>query len=132
MSGLEVFGAIGTAISLIQMTRNKMGRAQRVGRNIDDLRLNLGDLLALQHRVEPARDADLLGRIEDLVSEATELLGDNHRTGAVASLKFFWSNSLDDDVERISRQVETIYNRLDRRLRYCIQNPGSLIMPNPH
>lgn len=117
MSGIEVFGANGTALSLIQMTRNKLGRARRVGRNIGDLRISLGDLLELRPHVDSGKDADLFARIESLVGEATELLEENHGTGPVASMRFLWTNSLDSDVERISHKVSSVYNVLNQRVR---------------
>lgn len=117
MSGLEVFGAVGTAITLIQMTKNSLGRARRVGRAIEDLRIILGELVEIQDDVDPNLDADLLGQIYLLVQDATELIEDNRTPGRMA-MKFLWTNSLDADVQHINTNLTGVCRRLERRARY--------------
>lgn len=121
MSGLEVFGAVGTAITLIQMTKNSLGRARRVGRGIDELRNIFNELMEIKEDVDPRADADLLGQVSQLVQDTRKLIEDN-RTPARMSMKFLWTNDLDSEVQRINTNLSSVCRRLDRRIQYV--SPG--------
>lgn len=116
---MEVFGAVGTAITLIQMTKNSLGRARRVGQGIEGLRIILVELREIQDDVDPVRDRDLLAQIAQLVEEARELIEDNSTPTRLA-LKFLWTNSLDADVQRINTSLAAVCRRLERRARFAI------------
>jgi hypothetical protein len=116
MSGLEVFGAIGTAIGLIEATRNSLGRARRLGKTIDELRIILNELNELRDEVNETQDDDLLAIIYQLVQDARELIEENRNPGRMA-MTFLWTNTLDQDVQRINTSLAGVCRRLDRRAR---------------
>lgn len=121
MSGLEVFGAVAAAISLIQIVvTSDLGRARKVGMEVKYLRNALEELMDLQYFVDPETDGDrrMLRRIRDLVQQATELIERSRKPTKVA-MTFLWTNSLDEDVKYITRDLESVSRRLrDKRDRY--------------
>ena len=117
MSGLEVFGAIATALGVIQMARDSLGRARRLGRTIDDLRVILEELMEIQHDVDPYEDDDLLIIIRDLVRDVKEMIEQNRDSGRIA-LTFLWTSSLDQEVQRINNNLMSVCRRLERRAAY--------------
>ncbi|KAH7160372.1 hypothetical protein B0J13DRAFT_541040 [Dactylonectria estremocensis] len=124
MSGLEVFGAVASAIGLLQGVANNLGRARKVGRAVDDLRIILGELMEVEYDVKPDTDRAELVLIQRLVQEARELIEDNGRPTRLA-LRFFWTNSLDQDVQRINTSLDGVCRRLAaRRARERVQASG--------
>ncbi|CAI6042490.1 unnamed protein product [Clonostachys chloroleuca] len=113
---MEVFGAVGTAISLITLARNNMGRAQRLGRTVDDLREILSDVMELQDYVDPEEDIDLLNRISRIIDEVMEMIEENSTTSRVA-MTFFWNSSLDGDVYRLNAKLSRLHEMLKTRTR---------------
>ncbi|KAH6988102.1 hypothetical protein BKA56DRAFT_669671 [Ilyonectria sp. MPI-CAGE-AT-0026] len=118
MSGFEVFGAVAAAISLIQIVvASDLGRARKVGMEVKYLRNALEELMDLQYFVDPETDGDrrMLRRIQDLVQQATELIEKSRKPAKVA-MTFLWTNSLDEDVKYITRDLESVSRRLrDKR-----------------
>ncbi|CAG9983624.1 unnamed protein product [Clonostachys byssicola] len=113
---MEVFGAVGTAISLITLARNNMGRAQRLGRTVDDLREILSDVMELQDYVDPEEDIDLLDRISRIIDEVMEMIEENSTTSRVA-MTFFWNSSLEGDVYRLNAKLSRLHEMLKTRTR---------------
>ncbi|VUC25916.1 unnamed protein product [Clonostachys rosea] len=113
---MEVFGAVGTAISLITLARNNMGRAQRLGRTVDDLREILSDVMELQDYVDPEEDVDLLDRISRIIDEVMEMIEENSTTIRVA-MTFFWNSSLEGDVYRLNAKLSRLHEMLKTRTR---------------
>lgn len=117
---MEVFGAVGTAISLITLARNNMGRAQRLGRTVDDLREILSDVMELQDYVDPEEDIDLLDRISRIIDEVMEMIEENSTTSRVA-MTFFWNSSLEGDVYRLNAKLSRLHEMLKTRTRYVCE-----------
>lgn len=124
MSGLEVFGAMGTAIALIQLTKDKLGRARHVGHGVEELRNIFVELMEVREDVDQDADADLLGQLYQLVQDTRSLIEDN-RTPAPMSMKFLWTDDLDSEVQRINRSLTSLCRRIDRRVKYASLIPSS-------
>lgn len=114
---MEVFGTVMTAIELIQMAKSNLERAKRVGKTVKTLRFTLNRLMELEDDVNPYRDQDLLAEIKELVEEATELIQDN-RNPRRQAMAFFWTTTVDADVQRINSSLTVIYASLNRRIEY--------------
>jgi hypothetical protein len=118
MSGVEgVLGAIGTAISIINYVQGKLQKSRRQGKAIDDLRPILQLLEEILGSVDEEGNEDIIGTIEKLVREVTELINDNpsHRARA---LTFLWTSSAEEDVQRITNALTVICHTLGLRERY--------------
>jgi uncharacterized membrane protein len=112
---MEVFGSVITAIELIHKAKSSLERAKRVGKTIKSLRFTLNRLMELEDDVDPDRDQDLLTEIKDLVDEAMELIQEN-RNPRRQALAFFWTATVDADVQRINTSLSIIYASLSRRI----------------
>ncbi|KAI9149123.1 hypothetical protein HJFPF1_11171 [Paramyrothecium foliicola] len=112
---MEVFGSVMTAIELISKTKANLERAKRIGKTVQSLRFTLNRLMDLEDNVDPYRDRDLLVEIKELVEEATELIQDN-RTSRRQAMAFFWTSSIDADVQRINSSLSVIYASLAQRV----------------
>ncbi|KAF7545324.1 hypothetical protein G7Z17_g9262 [Cylindrodendrum hubeiense] len=112
MSGFEVFGAVAAAIGLIQGVTSNLGKARKVGKEVKYLRSILSQLMTFEDDIDTEADREELYDIRDLVQQATTLIENNRRPNRLA-MRFFWTNTLDDDVKDITRGLEDV----DRRLR---------------
>lgn len=107
---MDVFSAVSATIKLLEVAKDSMGRARRMGRTIDDLRDLLSELLELETYVNPVEDIDFLRSISTLVDEVMLLIKKNRSTGRVA-MTFSWNSKLEEEVTRINARLAGIHRR---------------------